>query len=190
MGTTAALELIATQVPGLPNLVVDPVLVSSSGRRLCTGPAKLAYRDLLLPMAMVVTPNLAEAGALLGREVNTVADAVRAAVDLGDTGAQWVVVTGGHLDGDPVDVVWHAGQVETLLGTRVATTNDHGTGCVFAAAITAGLAMGDPPGVAIRAAHDYVHRALTMATEWRIGSGRGPLAWPDHARDMKVGNLT
>jgi hydroxymethylpyrimidine/phosphomethylpyrimidine kinase len=169
--------LLASRAAELPNLVVDPVLTSSTGHCLCDGPAARTYLDRLLPHATVVTPNLAEAGALLGRRLSTLDEATAAAEELSAAGGGWIVVTGGHLDGDPVDVLCHAGRVELLRTPRVRTANDHGTGCTFSAAIAARLALGDPPGAAVRAAKHYVHRALTAAIGWRLGSGAGPLSW-------------
>ncbi len=119
---------------------------------------------------------------LLGRVVSTVDDAVSAAEALGATGPEWVVVKGGHLDGvgEAVDIVWHRGEVELLRAPWVATTNTHGTGCTFAAAIAAGLARGDDVPSALRAAKSYVHRALRGAAGWRLGAGHGPLSWEAH----------
>lgn len=188
LGDAKTIEQLAARAAELPNLVVDPVLVSSSGKRLCAGAAEHAYRDLLFPHALVVTPNLAEAGALLGRQVCSLDDAVSAARELGRSGASWVLVTGGHLALDAgasssasmanvVDVLWHAGGTELLRSPRIETRNDHGTGCTLSAAIAARLAKGDEPRQAVGAAVAYVHRALAGAVHWRLGSGPGPLSW-------------
>lgn len=177
LASTAVIELLAEHAPRLPNLVIDPVLVSSSGRCLCSGPAAPVYRRLLFPHATVVTPNLAEAGALLGREITTVEQAVAAARELGSGTGSWIVVTGGHLGAEPVDVVWHAGEILLLGGQRIETRNDHGTGCVFSAAIAARLALGESPQTAIVAAKTYTRAALVGAAAWRLGSGVGPLSW-------------
>jgi hydroxymethylpyrimidine/phosphomethylpyrimidine kinase len=169
---------VARWASRLPNLVVDPVLVSSGGVDLFAGDARAAYLELLFPHATVVTPNSREAGALLGRTVSTVDDAVGAAEALGATGPDWVVVKGGHLDcGEAVDVVWHHDKVELLRAPWVVTANTHGTGCTFAAATAAGLARGDQVPGALRAAKSYVHRALRGAAGWRLGAGHGPLSW-------------
>lgn len=178
----ATVALVARWASRLPNLVVDPVLVSSSGDVLFAGGAREAYLERLFPRATVVTPNSREAGVLLGRVVSTVDDAVSAAEALGATGPEWVVVKGGHLDGvgEAVDIVWHRGEVELLRAPWVATTNTHGTGCTFAAAIAAGLARGDDVPSALRAAKSYVHRALRGAAGWRLGAGHGPLSWEAH----------
>lgn len=170
----------------LPNLVVDPVLVSSTGARLLDPGAERAYLDDLFPQALVVTPNTREAAALLGHDVVTVQDAVAAAFELGRFGPWWVVVKGGHLDGgdDAVDVVVEVmtGEVTELRRPRVATRNDHGTGCTFAAATTALLARGTPVLDALKAAKEFVHAGLVAAADWELGAGHGPVsklgAWP------------
>jgi hydroxymethylpyrimidine/phosphomethylpyrimidine kinase len=182
------IEHLADRATQLPGLVVDPVLSSWSGEPLCRGAAEHAYRDLLFPHAWVITPNPAEAGALLGWQVCSVEDATSAAQELGRSGASWVVVTGGHLVADRcltstlpmsevVDVLWHEGRTELLRSPRIETKNDHGTGCTLSAAIVARLAIGDEPGQAVRAATIYVRRALASAACWRLGSGPGPLSW-------------
>jgi hydroxymethylpyrimidine/phosphomethylpyrimidine kinase len=173
--------LVAEYAPRLPNLVVDPVLVSSSGQALFDGAAAKAYLELLFPHAAVVTPNLHEAGLLVGRTLSTVDDAVAAAEELAATGAGCVVVKGGHLDGDDerqaIDVVWSAGEFDLLRAPRIQTGNNHGTGCTFAAATAARLAHGDQLPAALAAAKFYVHRALRRSINWRLGSGHGPLSW-------------
>jgi len=163
----------------LPNLVVDPVLVSSSGRRLLDGDGVTAYTNLLLPHATVATPNLGEAALLLGEDVERVDDVatmVALAERLAALGPQTVVVKGGHLGGDASpDVVVHGGTVTVLDGRRVPTGNDHGTGCSLSAAIAAGLAHGLEPLAAIDEAKTYVARAIVGAASWHLGSGHGPI---------------
>jgi hydroxymethylpyrimidine/phosphomethylpyrimidine kinase len=191
LATAPVVDLVARWARRLPRLVVDPVLVSSSGDELFDGAAREAYLRDLFAAATVVTPNSREAGILLGRRVSTVDEAVAAARDLGAGGAQWVVVKGGHLDTEKqdggsgggsggreaVDVVWHDGDVELLRAPWVDTTNNHGTGCTFAAATAARLARGDDVLTALRGAKSYVHRALLGAAGWRLGAGHGPLSW-------------
>ena len=187
LGSAAIAEVVAGMADRLPALVVDPVTESSSGQRLGTGAIEPVLRDRLLPHALVVTPNLAEAGRLLGRDVSTLDDAVAAAADLATTGVPWVVVTGARTDGEAVDVVWHEGGADLLSAPELAVRNDHGTGCTFAAAIAARLALGNPPGNAVRGAKGYVHRGLAGAARWRLGHGPGPLAWPTAGRDGPQG---
>jgi hydroxymethylpyrimidine/phosphomethylpyrimidine kinase len=169
----------------LPNLVVDPVLVSSTGARLLDPGAESAYLELLFPHALVATPNTREASALLSTPVETVADARRAACELGALGPRWVVVKGGHQFDEPgggasaeaVDVVYEAatGEVTELRSPRVATANDHGTGCTFAAATAALLAQGAPVPEALASAKRFVHEGLVSSAGWRLGGGHGPV---------------
>jgi phosphomethylpyrimidine kinase len=163
----------------LPNLVVDPVMVSSSGDRLLDLNAERAYMELLLPHALVVTPNLREAEVLLGRSITTLDEQRTAAEELAVLGPKVIVVKGGHAVSDTpdeaVDVVVADGQVTELRTPRVSTGNNHGSGCSFSAAVAAGLAKGLSIMDAIRAAKDFVHRAIAGGATWSLGQGHGPL---------------
>lgn len=163
----------------LPNLVVDPVLVRASGDRLFGTDVEQAYLTQLLPHAAVVTPNRAEAGLLVGRELRTVDDMAAAAVALAGLGPRIVVVKGGDADdeGDrAIDVVATPdGDVDRLEMERIATPNDHGTGCSFAAVAAGRLATGWTPLEAVRDAKAFVHHGLASAAGWRLGSGHGPI---------------
>ncbi len=170
----------------LPNLVVDPVLVSSTGARLLDPGAEGAYLDALFPHALVVTPNTREATALTGTEIVTVDDARSAARRLADHGPAWVVIKGGHLLGgddhdtageQAVDVVYEAasGEVTELRRPRVPTRNDHGTGCTFAAATAALMARGATVSDALATAKGFVHDGLVASAGWRLGGGHGPV---------------
>jgi hydroxymethylpyrimidine/phosphomethylpyrimidine kinase len=166
----------------LPNLVVDPVLVSTSGHTLMEDGGVDAYRELLFPHALVVTPNLHEAALLAGVDVAELASVearMQVAESLRRLGAAMVVVKGGHLDVDSVDsstdVVAGPGGVVALKAARVDTTNDHGTGCSLSAAIAAHLALGASPIDAVERAKSYVHQALVGAARWQLGSGHGPI---------------
>jgi len=185
LATAATVALVAARAGDLPNLVVDPVLVATSGQPLFECDAARAYLDHLFPHAAVVTPNLREAALLLGRQISTVDDVVAAAGELAASGAGCVVVKGGHLDAgtgpdgrpEAIDVVWLAGEIRLLRAPRIDTGNDHGTGCTFAAALVAGLARGEALPAALHAAKSYVHAALAGSARWRLGSGHGPLSW-------------
>jgi hydroxymethylpyrimidine/phosphomethylpyrimidine kinase len=177
----------------LPNLVVDPVLVSSTGARLLDAGAEQAYLDTLFPHALVITPNTREVAALLGREIESVADATAAAIELGRFGPAWVVIKGGHLRGDEtvddaVDLVMETatGEVTELREPRVPTSNDHGTGCTFGAATVAMLARGASVPEALATAKDFVQTGLVASADWRLGAGHGPVgklgAWDPEAR--------
>ncbi|MBA2438625.1 MAG: bifunctional hydroxymethylpyrimidine kinase/phosphomethylpyrimidine kinase, partial [Acidimicrobiia bacterium] len=143
-GMLASAEIVAlvaerAAAGGLPHLVVDPVMVSSSGDRLLEASAERAYVELLFPHATVVTPNLWEASVLVGAPVDSVAAMGDAARELARSGAGAVMIKGGHLDSDvAVDVVWDGRRLHELAGPRVATGNNHGTGCSLASAIAAG----------------------------------------------------
>lgn len=156
-----------------PLVVVDPVMVAKGGAALLAPEAVTVLRLELLPLATLVTANLPEAAALTGRPVATLADmrqAVRALVDLGAAAA---VVKGGHLDGPPTDVFWDGTTLMELPEARIATRHTHGTGCTFAAAITARLARGEALPDAVRAAKAYVAHAIRHAPG--LGAGHGPL---------------
>jgi hydroxymethylpyrimidine/phosphomethylpyrimidine kinase len=158
----------------LANLVLDPVLTASSGRRL----GVVAAIERLLPYARVVTPNRDEASELVGWAVGTQDDMARAAAQLAAAGPQAVVVTGGDLAGtgdDAVDAMWTGSGLRMLHGPRVRTRNTHGTGCTFSAAIAAGLAHGDDVIDAVERAKSYVAGALAGAQDWQLGGGAGPL---------------
>lgn len=163
----------------LPNLVVDPVLVRADGSRMFGVEVESAYLQELLPYARVITPNRIEAGLLVGRPLRTVADMEGAARELSGAGPDVVVVKGGDADdegGESIDVVARAGViVERLVLPRVATGNDHGSGCTFSAATAAHLALGGGELDALRAAKSFVHAGLAGSASWRLGAGHGPL---------------
>jgi hydroxymethylpyrimidine/phosphomethylpyrimidine kinase len=162
-------------------LVVDPVVISTTGA-LLLGPGGVeAYRSALLPLATVITPNRDELAALLEvdrQEISSTASLCSHAEQLArDTGSV-VVAKGGHLDprdGLVTDVLVAHGQTKLLPHTHVSTPNNHGTGCSFAASITAHLGRGFPLDVAIERAQAFVHSALEGASTWRLGNGHGPL---------------
>ena len=160
----------------LPNLVVDPVLVATDGVRLMDAGAEAAYRELLRH-ARVATPNLPEAAVLLETELTSMDDVAPVADRLVGLGPEVVVVTGGQLSGDAVDLAVTSNGVEPMVARRLDTTNVHGSGCTFAAATAARLALGDTPLDAVRAAKAFVHRQVTTSAAWRLGAGPcGPVA--------------
>jgi hydroxymethylpyrimidine/phosphomethylpyrimidine kinase len=183
LATLAIVETLASRARSgrLPQLVVDPVMVASSGAALLEGDAAGAYRSLL-PHALVATPNLAEAEVLLDRRLSTLAEMADAARALHDLGVAFAVVKGGHLAGDEAtDVVFDGTSVTYLTSPMIRTANIHGTGCTLSAAIVAGLALGHPPLEAIAMAKEYVSRAIASSRTWRLGGGHGPL---DHFPDQ------
>lgn len=168
VGDPEVAAVIAGRAAELPNLVVDPVLVATSGSRLSGVPAVAP----LLPYPRVLTPNRHEAGALLGRRVTTAGEMAEAAVALAGRGPRAVVVTGSEL---AVDVLYDGGGTEVLRGEPVPTPHNHGSGCTFSSAIAARLAHGDDVAAAVRHAKEYVARALEGARHWKLGGGPGPL---------------
>jgi hydroxymethylpyrimidine/phosphomethylpyrimidine kinase len=170
----------------LPHLVVDPVMVASSGDRLLEQAAEDLYRDALLPHAAVVTPNLHETAVLLGEEITTLAAQHEAARALGRLCPGVVVIKGGHrtkgAEHGAVDVVWDGHTTTELSAARVDTVNNHGTGCTFSAAIAAALASGATHGEAVQRAKVFVTRAIGDAADWRLGGGHGPLDHFGHGR--------
>jgi hydroxymethylpyrimidine/phosphomethylpyrimidine kinase len=180
LATAAIVAEVAALAAGgrLRQLVVDPVLVSSTGHRLMEPAGVAAYLELLVPHALVLTPNLREAAILGGTDVAALTDlAARTAVaeQLRARGARYVVVKGGHLSESAEDVVAGPEGVVVLPGRRVATANDHGTGCSLSAAVAARLADGATVLDAIEEAKEFVARALAGGARWRLGRGHGPL---------------
>lgn len=163
----------AIRVARIEKLVVDPVMVAKGGARLLRADAVNALRARLLPLAAVVTPNMPEAAVLLDRHVETLEERRRAARDLVAMGARAAVVKGGHAEGDVTDVFFDGSRLVELEGERIQTANTHGSGCVFSAAIAARLALGAEPLEAVRAAKDFISRAVAAAIE--IGHGHGPV---------------
>jgi hydroxymethylpyrimidine/phosphomethylpyrimidine kinase len=163
----------AIQSLGLRNLVVDPVMISKSGAALLRPDAVERLRLRLLPLARVVTPNLPEAEALLGRGIRGLGGMKEAAKEIHTLGASCVVVKGGHSTGEPSDLFYDGERFLILEGERVKTRADHGTGCTFSAALAALLARGIDPAPAALEAKRYVTQAMRNAP--LLGSGRSPL---------------
>lgn len=174
LSSAAIVEAVADRIRHhrLERLVVDPVMIAKSGAALLRPEAVEALRRLILPLALVVTPNLPEAEALCGVPIRTPAQMDDAARRIAALGPRYVVVKGGHLEGAAVDAVYDGEHLEHLEAARVATRNTHGTGCVFSAAIAAGLARGDGPRAAIRAAKTFITGAI--AGGLALGGGHGP----------------
>jgi hydroxymethylpyrimidine/phosphomethylpyrimidine kinase len=154
--------------------VVDPVFVSKHRDRLLAEDAVVALKRDLFPLAQVITPNLFEAGALIGREVTTLDEMKGAAEELAALGALSVLVKGGHLDADEaIDVFFDGTEIQMISGPRYDTDDTHGTGCALSAAIAARLAHGDDVSDAVRFAKDFISGAIKHGL--RIGKGFGPV---------------
>jgi hydroxymethylpyrimidine/phosphomethylpyrimidine kinase len=157
----------------LNNLVVDPVMVAKSGDRLLAPEALEALTSELLPMAVVVTPNLDEAQALTGLKVETAADMREAARKIKDFGPKYVVVKGGHLAGKPMDLLYDGKNFREYFNERILTPHTHGTGCTFASAIAACLARGFSVEGAVARSKSYITGAIGQGLP--LGRGHGPV---------------
>jgi hydroxymethylpyrimidine/phosphomethylpyrimidine kinase len=176
LATSAIVEAVAAAVEALdlPNLVVDPVMIAKGGDRLLDEDAVHALRTALIRLARVVTPNVPEAEVLAGMRVRSVDDMREAARRILDLGPGAVVVKGGHLESDVVtDLLLDASGETALTGPRIKGAHTHGTGCTFAAAVAARLAIGDTVQDAARAAKAYVAEAMRHGID--VGSGHRPL---------------
>ncbi len=154
-------------------LVVDPVMASKHGGAFLSPDAMKALKTGLLPRAYLVTPNLAEAEMLTGIEVRDLSGMREAAARIQAMGPRAVLIKGGHLADNPVDVLLHEQSWSEFYGERIETRHTHGTGCTLSAAITALLACGNELVDAIRAAKDYVSEAIR--TNPGLGAGAGPV---------------
>jgi hydroxymethylpyrimidine/phosphomethylpyrimidine kinase len=173
LAVAVAERLSALRVP----LVVDPVMIAKSGDRLIDAEAIDILRSLVLPIARVLTPNLPEAGVLLGRAAPAnVQEMRRAAADLHALGPRYVLVKGGHLTGaESPDILFDGRDFTELQAPRVPTRNTHGTGCTLSAAIAALLPQCPDVPAAVRGAKEYVSGALLASDALDVGSGHGPL---------------
>lgn len=177
IGMVSSVPLIKTigealNTISLPPVVLDPVMISKSGFRLLEQNAQEALVKHLFPLAEVVTPNLHEAEALTHRSIGTLSEMWAAAEDILKLGVRKVVVKGGHLEGDAVDIVYDGREHRELRSHRVQTTNTHGTGCTFSASIAANLALGQDFFQAVSNAKAYITGAIEHALD--IGKGFGP----------------
>ena len=178
-GMLASGEIVEAVAAGIarhrvPNYVLDPVMVATSGDRLLHPDAARLITERLVPLATLVTPNLDEAAILIGDQVGNPEQMARAAAALVKLGARAALVTGGHLAGDEVvDVLAADGAMRRFAHPRLDTESTHGTGCTLSAAVAAGLAHGRPLLQAVADAVDFVQRALAAAPG--LGRGHGPL---------------
>ncbi|CAG9182221.1 Hydroxymethylpyrimidine/phosphomethylpyrimidine kinase [Cupriavidus pinatubonensis] len=186
LGTAAIVEAVAAAADrhGIRKLVVDPVMISTSGATLSDDATSQAMVRLLFPRAVLVTPNLPEASYLLGRPITRRAEMEQAAADLIALGCPAVLLKGGHLDDDGPpsaaggldDLLMLAdGTVRVFTHPRIDTKNLHGTGCTLAAAIAAQLARGDALEEAVSKGLDFVAQAIAAGSGLELGAGNGPL---------------
>jgi hydroxymethylpyrimidine/phosphomethylpyrimidine kinase len=176
LASAAIVEAVAAAIAelDLPLVVVDPVMVAKSGDRLLEEDAVAAMTRELLPRALVVTPNIPEAEVLSGMSITSVQDARTAAQRIHGRMGPSVVVKGGHASGSQVvDILFDGARFHEFPTARIATRNTHGTGCTFASAVAAHLALGATLPEAVSSAQGYVVRAMAAALD--IGRGHGPL---------------
>lgn len=180
--TTAVADLLAARRTEFGTIVLDPVMVATSGDALLSDDAVEVVRSRLVPLADVITPNVPEAAVLLGRApAGSVAELEAQARELVAAGARAVLAKGGHLDGDEVtDVLVTAEGVTHLTSARIVTRNTHGTGCTLSSAVAAASALtGGFTVDAVTMARDYLHRAIAAGAAWRLSrtpeAGHGPV---------------
>ncbi len=175
--------------PELTDIVLDPVMVATSGDPLLQAEAVGCLRDVLIPRCRVITPNIPEAEILLSRRITGQADLPEAARELAELGAS-VMLKGGHLDTPEVKDVFYnreTGQLTELISPRVDTPNTHGTGCTLSSAFASALALGHGLDESARFARAYIAAAIASGARYRIGRGHGPVhhfhaLWPPKQR--------
>ncbi len=190
LGDAALVEAVAAMLERrpVPHVVLDPVMVATSGDRLVPDEAVEAIRGRLMPLATVVTPNLLEAQTLTGEAVTDADGMARAARTLLHLGAGAALVKGGHLGGDHADdLLLTREATHWLRARRVITENTHGTGCTLSSAIAAGLANGQTLADSAAAAKAFLTRALESGAHRSVGGGHGPI---DHLVDHHVNHRT
>jgi hydroxymethylpyrimidine/phosphomethylpyrimidine kinase len=172
LGTAGIIETVADALRGV-RLVVDPVMISKHGAPLLADDAVDALVRRLLPRAAVVTPNLAEASRMTGLDVHDAPGMERAARAIAAMGPRHVLVKGGHLEGEALDVLLSDGAVHRFVAPRIDTVHTHGTGCVLSASITARLARGESVPDAVAGAQRFVRAAIEGNPG--LGGGCGPV---------------
>lgn len=176
LGSPAIIEAVADAIAahGLAPLVVDPAMISKHGAPLVGPEAVEALVARILPLATLLTPNLHEAGALLGTVLHDETEMGEAARALAAKGPKAVLIKGGSLGGDEaLDLLWDGTELHRLSTPRIETRSTHGTGCTYSAAITAHLALGLPLREAVALSKAWIHRAIDKAPG--LGGGLGPV---------------
>lgn len=182
VSSTGLIEVIADKLKQYKakNIVVDPVMVATSGSRLISQEAVDALKELLLPLATVLTPNIPEAEVLSGLTISGPADMEKAAQAIGETYGCAVLCKGGHDLNDANDLLWRNGTCKWFHGRRIDNPNTHGTGCTLSSAIASNLAKGCDLDTAVERAKAYLSGALAAMLD--LGAGQGPM---DHLFDLK-----
>lgn len=176
-------EVIAERMSfyGVKNLVVDPVMVATSGADLSTGESVRALREKLIPLASVVTPNVPEAEVLSGMKITAKDDMITAAKKISSECGCSVLIKGGHSADDSDDILFHDDKVFVFGMKKIDNKNTHGTGCTLSSAIACNLAKGMDVPQAVARAKEYITEAIGAGLD--LGLGRGPL---DHGFDIKT----
>lgn len=182
VSSTGLIEVIADKLKQYKakNIVVDPVMVATSGSRLISQEAVDALKELLLPLATVLTPNIPEAEVLSGLTISGPADMEKAAQAIGEAYGCAVLCKGGHDLNDANDLLWRDGTCKWFHGRRIDNPNTHGTGCTLSSAIASNLAKGCDLDTAVERAKAYLSGALAVMLD--LGAGQGPM---DHLFDLK-----
>ena len=182
VASTGLIEVIADKLKQYKakNIVVDPVMVATSGSRLISQEAVDALKELLLPLATVLTPNIPEAEVLSGLTISGPADMEKAAQAIGEAYGCAVLCKGGHDLNDANDLLWRDGTCKWFHGRRIDNPNTHGTGCTLSSAIASNLAKGCDLDTAVERAKAYLSGALAAMLD--LGTGQGPM---DHLFDLK-----
>ena len=174
LATSRILKVVAKKIREykIGNLVVDPVMVAKGGAPLIKNEAQKSLIEELLPLAYVITPNIPEAEVLSKIKISSVDDMKKSAEIIYSLGAKNVVIKGGHLTGDAVDILYDGDIFHEFSSERIDTEDTHGTGCTYSAAIATGLAEGMPVFEAVKKAKEYITSAIRFSL--RIGGGHGP----------------
>jgi hydroxymethylpyrimidine/phosphomethylpyrimidine kinase len=182
VSSSSLIEVIAERLKfyRAENIVVDPVMVATSGARLIAQGAVAALQAKLLPMAAVLTPNIPEAEALCGKSIASPEDMIEAARKISETYSCAVLCKGGHELSDANDLLFRSGAYQWFRGRRIDNPNTHGTGCTLSSAIASNLAKGYALDESVRRAKKYLSGALAAMLD--LGAGSGPM---DHAFDLK-----
>lgn len=172
-----AVRGVLDEYPEIKNIVLDPVMVATSGDPLLEPDAVSSLRDILIPRSRVITPNIPEAEMLLGKKIESQDQLPDAAVELSKLGAS-VFLKAGHLtDSELIDIFYNAetGEIIRLSSKRIDTVNTHGTGCTLSSSFAAFLAKGLSLNEAAKAAKDYINKAIEAGAGYKIGHGHGPV---------------
>ncbi|MBQ7757772.1 bifunctional hydroxymethylpyrimidine kinase/phosphomethylpyrimidine kinase [Anaerotignum sp.] len=185
IGMVSSAELISVIAEKLTayqaeNIVVDPVMVATSGSRLINEDAVSTLKEKLLPLATLVTPNIPEAEVLADMKIESPEDMIRAAEKISKAYSCAVLCKGGHSMNDANDLLYYDGKYQWFKGKRIHNPNTHGTGCTLSSAIASNLAKGNDLATAVERAKEYISGALAAMLD--LGAGSGPM---NHAFDLK-----